>query len=53
MHQLLDERMEQLGLFYMRYMDDIIVLAPRRWKLRKAVRVVNWKNSPRKRLSVG
>jgi hypothetical protein len=24
-----------------RYMDDIIVLAPRRWKLRKAVRVVN------------
>jgi RNA-directed DNA polymerase len=37
----LDERMEQLGLFYVRYMDDILVLAPRRWKLRKAVRVVN------------
>jgi Retron-type reverse transcriptase len=39
--QLLDERMEQLGLFYVRYMDDIIVLAPSRWKLRQAVRVVN------------
>jgi RNA-directed DNA polymerase len=39
--QTLDERMEQLGLFYFRYMDDIVVLAPSRWKLRKAVRVVN------------
>jgi RNA-directed DNA polymerase len=37
----LDERMEQLGLFYVRYMDDIIVLAPSQWKLRKAVWVVN------------
>jgi RNA-directed DNA polymerase len=37
----LDERMEQLGLFYLRYMDDIVVLAPSHWKLRKAVRVVN------------
>ena len=25
----------------MRYMDDILVLAPTRWKLRKAVRIVN------------
>jgi RNA-directed DNA polymerase len=39
--QTLDERMEQLGLFYLRYMDDIIVLAPSRWKLRKAVRIMN------------
>jgi hypothetical protein len=39
--QILDERMEQLGLFYSRYMDDIVVLAPSRWKLRRAVRVVN------------
>ena len=39
--QTLDKRMEQLGLFYLRYMDDIIVLAPSRWKLRQAVRVVN------------
>jgi hypothetical protein len=28
--QPLDERMEQLGLFYARYMDDIVVLAPSR-----------------------
>ena len=33
--------MEQLGLFYLRYMDDIVVLVPSRWKLRKAARVVN------------
>lgn len=39
--QTLDERMEQLGLFYSRYMDDIVVLAPSCWKLRRAVRVVN------------
>jgi RNA-directed DNA polymerase len=39
--QTLDERMEQLGLFYLRYMDDIVVLAPSHWKLRRAVRVVN------------
>jgi RNA-directed DNA polymerase len=39
--QTLDKRMEQLGLFYLRYMDDIIVLAPSHWKLRQAVRVVN------------
>jgi hypothetical protein len=30
-----------LGLFYLRYMDDIVVLAPGHWKLRQAVRVVN------------
>jgi RNA-directed DNA polymerase len=39
--QTLDKRMEQLGLFYLRYMDDIVALAPSRWKLRQAVRVVN------------
>src|SRR5207245_7585479 len=30
-----------LGLFFVRYMDDILVLAPTRWKLRRAVQVVN------------
>lgn len=39
--RLLDERMERLGLFYVRFMDDILVLAPTHWKLRQAVRVVN------------
>ncbi len=37
----LDTQLEKLGLFYIRFMDDILVLTPTRWKLRKAVRVVN------------
>jgi RNA-directed DNA polymerase len=37
----LDEAMEATGLFYARYMDDWVVLAPSRWKLRRAVRVIN------------
>jgi hypothetical protein len=37
----LDKAFEQLGLFYRRFMDDIVVLAPTRWKLRAAVKVVN------------
>ena len=40
LHEL-DSVMEKLGLFYVRFMDDILVLAPTRWKLRRAVRVVN------------
>jgi len=38
---VLDQRMEASGLFYVRFMDDWVVLAPSRWKLRKAVRLVN------------
>ena len=37
----LDVAMERVGLFYVRYMDDVLVLAPTRHKLRQAVRVVN------------
>jgi hypothetical protein len=37
----LDERLEAVGLFYARFMDDWVVLAPTRWKLRKAIKVVN------------
>ncbi len=37
----LDERMAKSGLFYVRFMDDILVLSPTRWKLRNAVKVVN------------
>ena len=33
--------MESKSVFYRRYMDDIIVLSPTRWKLRKAIRTVN------------
>ncbi len=37
----LDDRLEATGLFFVRYMDDVIVLAPTRHKLRRAVKVVN------------
>jgi len=40
LHEL-DERMERMGLFHVRFMDDILVLAPTRWKLRRAVKAVN------------
>lgn len=38
---LVDRRMEATGLAYVRFMDDGVVLAPTRWKLRKAIRIVN------------
>ncbi len=38
---VLDRRMEATGLCYVRFMDDWVVLAPTRWKLRKAVALVN------------
>jgi RNA-directed DNA polymerase len=37
----LDAALAALGLFSVRYMDDILVLAPTRWTLRAAVKVVN------------
>jgi hypothetical protein len=37
----LDRKMEELDVKYFRYMDDILILAPTRWKLRKAIRVMN------------
>jgi hypothetical protein len=37
----LDKEMEKQSVFYRRYMDDIIVLSPSRWKLRKAIKTVN------------
>jgi RNA-directed DNA polymerase len=43
----LDRRMAALGVFYRRYMDDVIVLAPSRWKLRRAVRILNGELSAR------
>jgi len=39
--KLLDERVEKTGLAYARFMDDWVILAPTRWKLRAAVRLVN------------
>ena len=40
LHEL-DQCMARTGLFYVRFMDDILVLAPTRWKLRHAVKAVN------------
>ena len=37
----LDRRMEGLDVKYFRYMDDILILAPTRWKLKRPVRVLN------------
>jgi hypothetical protein len=38
---LLDERMETTGLANSRFIDDWVILAPTRWKLRAAIRLVN------------
>jgi hypothetical protein len=37
----LDRRMEATGLTYARFMDDWVILAPSRWSLRRAIRIVN------------
>jgi hypothetical protein len=39
--KLLDARVEATGLAYARFMDDWVILAPTRWKLREAIRRVN------------
>ena len=38
---MMEEQAKHAGLTYVRYMDDILVLAPTRWKLRRAVVTVN------------
>ena len=37
----LDQKMTKLDVKYFRYMDDILILASTRWKLKKAIRVLN------------
>jgi len=37
----LDQKMEKLDVKYFRYVDDVLILAPTRWKLRKAIRMLN------------
>jgi hypothetical protein len=39
--KLLDDKMAEMGCFYVRYMDDWVILAPTRWKLRQAIKAVN------------
>jgi len=36
-----DRRVARSGLFYLRFMADVLVLSPMRWKLRRAVRAIN------------
>lgn len=35
------QQMAKEGGYYARYMDDILVLAPKRWALRRAITIVN------------
>ncbi len=37
----LDDAMKQMDVFYVRYMDDWIILSKTRWKLKRAVRICN------------
>ena len=37
----LDEQFQYDGLFYVRYMDDILIMTTTRWKLRRAVKLLN------------
>ena len=37
----LDDCMAELGCFYVRFMDDWVILAPTRWKLRRVIKAVN------------
>ncbi|MDJ0816201.1 MAG: reverse transcriptase domain-containing protein [Desulfobacterales bacterium] len=37
----LDQKIEKLETKNFRYMDDILILAPTRWKLKKAIRMLN------------
>jgi RNA-directed DNA polymerase len=37
----LDQRLEKANVKYFRYMDDVSILAPTRWKLRGAIKVLN------------
>lgn len=37
----LDEALSKADLHYARYMDDIVILAKKRWRLRKAIKTLN------------
>jgi hypothetical protein len=37
----LDNKFHRKGLFYARYMDDILIMTPTRWSLRRAVKTLN------------
>jgi RNA-directed DNA polymerase len=37
----LDREMEKMDVKYFRYMDDVLILAPTRWKLKRAIQVLS------------
>jgi hypothetical protein len=37
----LDRKLKKMDVKYFRFMDDILILAPSRWKLKKAIRLLN------------
>ncbi len=37
----LDDELGNSGLYYVRYMDDVLVMAPTRWKLRRGIKRLN------------
>jgi hypothetical protein len=39
--KLIDDRMEKTGFFYIRFMDNWIVLSSNQWKLKKTTLIVN------------
>ena len=41
MDRAMEKQMQKRGVCYVRFMDDWLVLAPSRWKLRRAITVIN------------
>ncbi len=39
--KVLDDGLSKSGLYYVRYMDDILIMAPTRWKLRRGIKLLN------------
>lgn len=39
--KIVDDRLSRSGVYYVRYMDDVLILAATRWKLRRAVKMLN------------
>ena len=37
----LDDKLSQSELHYVRYMDDVLIMSPTRWKLRRAIKTLN------------
>ncbi len=39
--KVLDDGLSKSGFYYVRYMDDILFMAPTRWKLRRGIKLLN------------